>query len=452
MEFPKNPPASLGMREVHFPQVKHADLGNGLTLHVVENHSVPLVGIKAVVLCGLTDEENRLPGVSHMVGEMLCKGTSGRTAEQIADEVDFLGTEIKANATKDYLSISSTVLSEFLGQALELMSDTMINPTFPEGELAKVMALEVSSLVNKRTQPSYQARKVYSKVLYGDHPYGSFDTDEEFLQQLDHDKLASFHSKHFLPRSIHVMLCGDVSFDSAASLIKEHFEGWQADGRVTGHDFEMRSATTRRVCIVDNPNAVQSNIFIGNLTIPFNHPDYIRLLVTNQVLGGSFASRLFMNLREQKSFTYGAYSKIRSMAKGGSLIAYASVRNEVTVPAIEEFLHEFTRIREEVVEADEMKSAKDFLTGSFPLRLETSLDIADHIMLQKVHSLPGNYWDEFRGRVDAVTPEVVMETARTYIHPEDAMICVVGKASELETLLAKYGEIELYDKKGKRLD
>ena len=446
--FPKDPPESLVAREFHFPKAQTSVLGNGMCVTVVERQGLPLIGIKLGILSGLTEEEQEMPGTTAVAADMLRKGTESRSAEEIAEQIDFLGTEIRASGGKDYLMLSAAVLSEFAGDALDLIADMTINPVFPKKELAKVVRLELSSLANKRTQPTYQATKVYSKVLYGDHPYGAFDTDEKVLKGLSNGNLKGFHFRRFRPEKTHLVSVGEIDLDAAKDLIEEKFGRWSAVAGTADFSPDLTMETRRRVCIVDNPNAVQSNIFIGNLAIPYGHPDYVRFLVANQVLGGSYASRLFMNLREQKSFTYGAYSKVDARVKGGTLIAYAAVRNEVTDAAISEFLWEFVRMREEPVVGEELQAAKDYLTGSFPLELERSLNVADHIMLQKIHGLGDYYWDTFRARVDEVTTDEVMETAKKYIHPDDAMICVVGKGDELMAVLEKYGQPEVYDKTG----
>jgi predicted Zn-dependent peptidase len=449
MPFPTKPPAPLEAGEFCFPASVSFSLENGMGLTVVENRRLPVVGIQLGIMSGLTRAEYEKPGITSVAADMLCKGTAKRSAEQIAEEIDFLGTEIRASGTKDYSLLSASVLSDFVGEALELLEDIVIDPTFPEKELEKTVRLELASLANKRTQPVYQAKKVYSRVLYGEHPYGAYDTDETVLQSLSRDGLRSLHSGHFRPGLAHLVLSGDIGPEEARRLVEDKFGKWSVPTTANGFSTEITADTRRRVCIADNPNAVQSNIYIGNLAIPYSHPDRVPLLVTNQVLGGTYASRLFMKLREEKSFTYGAYSRVNAQVKGGTLLAFAAVRNEVTRDAIEEFLYEFRRIRDEVVDAKELQAAKDYLTGSFPLQLERSLDVANHIMIQRVHSLPESYWGTLRDRINEVTAEKVMETANKHIHPDKTMICVVGKAKELTSILSEYGEPELFDKTGK---
>jgi zinc protease len=449
MPFPKTPPAPLKANAFRFPSGKSAVLPNGIRLIVVENSALPLVGIKLGIMSGLTKDEHDKPGITEIMSEMLCKGTTSRTADEIAKATDYLGTEIKTVGGKDYCLLTASVLSEFFEEALDLIADMVINPTFPESELSKVLGLELASLANKRTQPQYQAQKVYSRVLFGDHLYGAYDTDEEILQSVAQDNLTSLHSNNFDPSLACLVLVGDIKMEKALDIAGDKFGSWKKPNKKAVFAPKLADAAKRRVCIVENPNAVQSNIYIGNLSIPYNHPDYIRLLVTNQVLGGSFASRLFMNLREQKSYTYGAYSRLNARVKAGSLVAYAAVRNEVTEGAINEFLYEFRRIREEKVSNDELNSAKNFITGSFPLQLETSIGVAEHIITQQIHNLPRDYWDKFRDHVNEVTPELVMETAKKYIQPDNSMICVVGKSAELIPVLSKYGKPEIFDKTGK---
>lgn len=448
MPFPIKPPSPLKAGEFHFPTGHSFTLDNGIKTTVVENKSLPLVGIKLGIVSGLTPLEHEKPGITGIAAEMLSKGTARNSSEEIAEEIDFLGMEMRTTGGKDYTIVSAAVLSESIDKALDLIADIVINPTLPEDELAKTLNLEMASLVNKRTQPTYQAKKVYMRVLYGDHPYGAFDTDETVLQSITRNDLSQLHSEYFDPECTHLILTGDINPEKAKDLVYDKFSGWTGPSRTLEYSPQLSTSIRRRVCIVDNPNAVQSNIYIGNLAIPYSHHDYIPLLVTNQVLGGSFASRLFMNLREKRSFTYGAYSRINARVIGGILIANAAVRNEVTDDAIAEFLSEFRRIREEPVAQKELQAAVDYLTGSFPLELERSVDVANHIMVQKVHGLPDDYWDTFRERVREVTADQVIETAGKYIHPDQSMICVVGKADELAPVLSKYGTPELFDKTG----
>jgi predicted Zn-dependent peptidase len=328
------------------------------------------------------------------------------------------------------------------------MADMVLEPTLPQDELDKLRRRELATLAAKHAQPYYVGRKVCYRALYGEHPYGAVDVTADSLNAMSRETLAAFRQARFDPARAYLIVVGSVGRNEVLRDAKSFFGGWKAAKPAAPRRgvAEVPALDERRVLLVDFPNAVQSEILIANHALAFSHPDWIPFEVTNQVLGGSFASRLFMNLREQKGFTYGAYSWPDARVEAGAFAAEAAVRNEVTGDALKEFFYELERIRTERVGDGELANTKAFLTGVFPIALERIEQIASHIASLKLHGLPDDHWDTYRDRINATTAEQVQQMAQRYIRPEQCIVTVVGRAAELRPVLEAYGPVSVLDK------
>lgn len=446
--FPTTPPPAGPAGEFHFPAFTEDRLPNGLRVVVCEDRRVARVAATLLIATGLTRDEQRLPKLSAFLAEMLKEGTARRSADEIAEAVDFMGAELETAGSQDMLQATISMLEEYFADGLALLGELVLEPALPDEELERLRRRELASLANKHAQPGYLGRKACYRALYGDHPYAVFDATEESLTAISREDLAGFREAHFDPSNAWLVLAGSVARADAVRAAEAVFGGWAAAKRAAPPAVEVAPITERRVLVVDFPNAVQSNIFIANHALPFGHPDFVPFKVMNQVLGGSFASRLFMNLREEKGYTYGAYSRPDARVEAGGLIASAAVRNEVTGGALEEFFHELNRIRDELVGEEELRNAKAFLTGVFPIALERIEEVAAHIVSLRLYGLPDGHWGTYRHVINAVTPDQVRQLAQQYVRPDQAVIVVVGRADHLRPILEPYGPLTVLDKDG----
>lgn len=443
------PPASAAPREIQFPKIERSVLPRGLELNTVPLQQLPTVSIKLAVRSGSADDPKQLIGLAHLVSSMLKEGTKSRTSAEIAEQVDFLGAHLWVDNDEEHVYINMRALSEHFDEALSLVADLAINPRFSGAELNKLKARELDRLSLRQKDPNFLVYREFFKQLYGDHPYANVDTNEAVVKRVRSADLRAWHGKHFVPNNAVLVVAGDVSAEAVQKTAKRAFRGWKR-GKVSQTPYPAPPERTQRgIVLIDRPESVQSVIFVGNLALSRRDPDYIPLLVANQVLGGSAASRLFMDLREKQSLTYGAYSRVYESVGVAPFRAYAAVRNEVTAQALAAFMGHLDGIVGAVAPEPELANAKRFLVDRFPLRIDTTDKIAGLVLDLRVYDLPDTYWDGFRGQISQVTADAALEAARKYIQPNASLLVVVGKAAAVKDALAKYGPVTVVDTQGK---
>lgn len=419
-------------------------LKNGMQVFVVENHKLPRVTL-SLVFDHEPVMEGENAGYVDMVGTMLRRGTTTRTKEQIDEEIDFIGGSLGASATSVYASS----LTKHQDKLLELMADIMFNPTFPEGELDKIKTQTISGLAAAKDDANSISGNVTTALVYGNnHPYGTLTT-EETVGNIKIDIIKNYYETYFKPNIAYLAIVGDINKKEAQKLVKKYFSKWEK-GEIPSPSYDTPKAPEKTfVALVDKPSAVQSVIDITYpVELKTGTPDVIKARVLNQILGGSGSARLFTNLREDKGFTYGAYSSLSSDKLVGAFSASASVRNEVTDSAFNEFILELDRIKTEDVTEDEINLAKSSIAGSFARSLERPQTVARFAINSARYNLPDDYYSSYLQKVQAVSIADVKTTAQKFIHPDKAYFTVVGKASEIKESLAAFGEVRYFDNYG----
>ncbi|HEX9919721.1 MAG TPA: pitrilysin family protein, partial [Pyrinomonadaceae bacterium] len=384
---------------------------------------------------------------------MLNEGTVSRTSRQSADDVARIGASLGAGASSDSTTVAASALSQFDDQILELMADITLRPSFPEDELELTKQNALQNLIAQRGQPSFLANERLARVIYGEHPYSVVSATPESIAAISRDDLVRFHRRRFIPNNAVLVCGGDIRRAGGLGRIEELFGAWQP-GEPEASEFPVPPARHgRTLYLVDRPGSAQSNIVIANIAITRTDPDYFPMLVMHTVLGANASSRIFMNLREDKGYTYGAYTSLDARRAAGSFRATAEVRTPVTGESLKEFFYELGRIREEPVTEKELLDAQNYLTGIFPIRLETLDGLIDQLIQIKMHDLPADYLQTYRERISAVTREEVLRVARRHVTPDRAAIVVVGDADALVDEIRGYAaEIEIYDSAGRRKD
>ncbi len=452
-DFRKTAPAALAPRAFEIPKPFETVLPNGLKVVVFEDKRLPLVSYRLGFKSGTIYDPKDSIGLTAATADLLNGGTKTRSSKQLAEEIEQLGANVSASASEDNTIVAASSLTMYGSDVLKLMADMVLNPSYPQSELDLYKKNTIENLKYQRSQPAFLADEQVSKILYGTQPYSVASPSAADVEKITREKLAAFHDKIFAPNNATLVVVGDVNREKLLSEIKDAFGGWKK-GTIDEMKFgtpPARTATT--LTVVDRPGSLQSNIVLANLAIERGNPDYFPVLVMNQVLGAGPSARLFMNLREAKGYTYGAYSSFDSKRLAGNFQATAEVRTPVTGDSLKEFFYELNRIRAEKATEKELKDAKSFLTGVYPLRAETQEGLTNLLVSQQLYNLPADYLQTYRDKVNAVTLDDVERVAKKYITSDKIAIVIVGDAGEILPQIKPYSQkIEIFDAEGKTLD
>ena len=450
-DFRRQAPAPLASKPLNIPQPYETTLANGLQVVIVEDARLPLVSYRLAFRTGSANDPAELPGLTSLMADLLNEGTETRTSKQIADEVARLGATLTAGVNSDYTTVAASALATYGDQILDLMADVALHPSYPENELQLSRQNRKQGLIAQRAQPSFLASETLSRILFGQHPYATISATPESLDAMTRDRVLSFHRATFIPNNAVLVVVGNVKRDAVLKRAGDLFGKW-AKGQAPTMSFPAPPArSTRAIYVVDRPTSEQSNIVIANTSINRTSPDYFPMLVMHTVLGANASSRLFMNLREEKGYTYGAYSSFDTRRDAGTFRATAEVRTPVTGASLKEFFYELERIRKELVSEKELKDAKSYLTGVFPIRIETQEGLIDQIVQMKMYNLPADYLQTYRERVAGVTAADIQRVANQNITPDKVAIVIVGDAAAISEQIKPYAQtVELYDTSGKR--
>jgi zinc protease len=444
-------PVNKKLLKVNLPKAEETTLANGLRVVVLENHKVPTFNMQMVVLTGGLADSPDYHGLAGFTAGLLRDGTPKRSSKDIAEQIDALGGTLAS--TSGLSTLTSTVttsgLLENLDQTLDIFADVVRNPIFPAGEVEKYKARTLAQLQFQRSIPQFLAQEQFSRAIYGEHPASLVSPPVSSIKKLSSKDLANFHATYYRPNNSILAIVGDVTLKEVLPKIERAFGDWQkAD--VPGTTIPAApSQAASHIYLVDRPGSVQTVLQLGSLGIERTSPDYFSLLLADRILGGGPAARLFMNLREDKGYTYGAYSGFSGSKYRGTWVSSSEVRTDVTEGAMKEFMYELKRLRDEPVGADELENAKRAIIGSFALSLEQPQSLLQNIILQKIYDLPADYWDTYPQKVAAVTQADVQRVAQKYIDLDHLQIVAVGDASKTRAILAKYGTVEVFDADGK---
>ena len=450
-ELRKTPPPPLAPVEFDVPKPFKTMLDNGLHVVIFEDKRLPLVSYRLAFHSGDINDPSEHTGLSSAIATLVTEGTEDYSSQQLAEKIERLGASLHASSSDDFTIVAASALSLYSTEILHLMADVILRPTFPEDELDLYRRNTVEHLKFQRSQSPFLASEQTARLVYGRHPYATISPAAADIEKLDRETIQKFHASVFIPNNAMLIAVGDVEHDEFLSEANELFGDWQ-QGSLPRQKFgapPKRSA--RALTLVDRPGSAQSNIILSNLAINRTDPDYFSMLVMNQVLGAGASSRVFMNLREEKGYTYGAYTRLNTKRLAGDIEATAEVRNEVTGDSLKEFFYELERIRAERVGDDELADAKSFLTGVFPIRAETQEGLTNLIVNQHLYGLPENYLQTYRANVDAVTGADVKRVAEEYVRPHEMAIVIVGDAKEVLPQVQAFADpVEIYDTEGKK--
>ena len=444
-DFRSTAPKAGPARPVEIGESHRFTLANGLKVIVVENHKLPQISYQLTID---RDEirENEKSGLSSITGTLLATGTATKTKAEIDEAVDYIGANLSTSANGGF----ATSLTKHTDKVLSLFSEVLLKPSFPQAEFEKIKTQTLSGLQANKDDPNAISDNVSRALTYGaDHPYGEI-TNEITVSNITLEDTKKYYNTYFKPGNAYLVIVGDITPEVAKAKAEKYFGSWAA-GTAPEHDYSFpKTVDMTSVAFVDKAGAVQSVI---NITYPLQmkpgDPDEIPARVMNTILGSGFSGRLFKNLREDKAYTYGAYSSLSSDELVGSFSANASVRNEVTDSAIHEFMYELNKLKNENVTQTELGLAKSYIAGAFARSLESPQTVANFALNTMMYGLPEDYYETYLQKVQAVTVEDVARVARKYITPSKARIVVVGNKDEVMPKLTVFdkedGKVQLYD-------
>ena len=447
-------PVNKEVLKVALPKSQEADLSNGVHLIVIEDHRAPQIFFQMLVDgAGGYYDPPASPGLATFTAALMREGTTTKTSEQISEQLDRLAASVTVGAgiSAGFGQVTGSGLTNNLDTVLALMADILMNPSFPQVEVDRYKTRSKANLINQRTQPGFLAQERLNQALFGTHPAARVSPTPAALDALTRDALVEFHKTHYIPDRAILAVAGDVSLAQAKSKAEAAFGAWKKSGAPIAAMQSAAATAGPTISLVGRPNSVQTSLRVGAQSIDRVSPDYDALTVANRILGGGPTGRLFMHLREEKSYTYGAYSNFGATRVVGPWSASTDVRSEVTDPALTDLMDEIRQMREMPVPEKELADTKKALIAGFALSLESPNAILQNYQDSYIYKLPADYWDTYPARIEAITAADVQRMAKKYWAPDKLQIVAVGDASKVEPALKKLGAYRSFDAEGKEI-
>jgi zinc protease len=437
------PPISKDPRPYKLPPIFVTKIPNGLTVILAEDARFPLVTTRLAFLAGNKRDKKDIPGLAASAATMLMQGTSKRTYQQIAEELDSLGGTLNAATGADALTIDASVLAENAGRMLALVSDVSRNAVFPTNELSLHKQNRKQTLMVQHSQPAYMANEEYRKVLFGDTPYAHIGPTVESIDKIDQKTLEDFRDTYLVPNNAFLIMVGKLpARGQLLKTIVDEFGTW-AQKTVPSYVPPKPPAPKRELVLVDRPGSVQADMRMGRIAATFNDPDYFPENVASIIEGGGPNSRLFLDIREKRGFAYDVHTEVGPLADAATLSAVTQVRNDVVGDALQGILDHLDRMAQEPVTRDELTEAKSYANGVFLLSMEPQRGLADRLVQMKSMNLPQNYLDTYTTKVNSVEPDQIESAAKKYMATGNDAIVVVGDASAIQKSLEKFGTVRV---------
>ena len=435
----QSPPEGGQPKDFVLPQKSVMSFDNGLQVTLVQYGLVPKVTVQAVLRTGNIDEAENEVWLADMTGDLMKEGTMTHSAEEIARMAAGMGGSVAISVSPDQTIVGASVLSEYGADLITLMADVIRNPRLPESELPRLKNDRIRDLSIALTDPGQLALARFNQVLYPNHPYGRFFPTEAMLKGYALNQIKAFYDQHFGAGRTHIYVAG--KFDQAAmeSAIRKSFSDWKRGSEPVAN--VPKPASKRSIYIIDRPGAPQSTIYLGLGVADPTAGDYKALLVTDALLGGSFASRITTNIREQKGYTYSPRSSVSSRFHDSYWTQFASVTTAVTGASLKEIFYEIDRLQKSPPPADELKGIQNYLAGIFVLRNSSPGGIIGQLSFLDLQGLPESYLTNYVKDLHAVTPEQVQETARKYLRMEDMIIVIAGDRKQIAKQVAPFGKV-----------
>jgi zinc protease len=438
------PPRPLQPHQVTFPPFEIKKLANGLTVVLVSQNEQPAISVRMIVRAGAAHDPKGKLGLAMLTATLLDQGAGHRTAQQIADDIDYIGGILSAGAGTDLSFINTILMKDDYETGLALMADVVRRPTFLQAEIDRQRQQALSALKVAAEDPDSVAGMVIDRLIFGFHPYGMPGSGTpESLQSLTRADFVDFHKRHFIPNNALVAVVGDITAAAAMAGIEKYFGDWAA-GELPKFEPIAPPEPTKRVIVIDRPGAVQTEIRVGQLGVARKHDDYETLDQAVKILGGEGANRLQQVLRSQRQLTYGASADLDGYKDAGAIVADTDTQTANTAEALRVIAEEFSRLQRERVGENELEAAQDYAVGHFPLTIETPDQIATQVLNQLFYELSVDDLPKYRDRVLKVSPDDIQRVARFFLRPDRLSVVLVGDADQFVESLkgVGFGEFE----------
>ncbi|MBI4402451.1 MAG: insulinase family protein [Nitrospirae bacterium] len=406
---------------------------NGMTVLVLEQHSLPIVQIHALIKAGSAQDPPEKAGLANLVASLLDEGTTTRSAKQIAEQIEFVGGTLAAKAGEDFTTVSARVLKKDTELGFELLADVLLRPTFPEKELKRVRSHILGEILSEKDAPDLIAAKAFNQVVFDGHPYRwPVNGTEKSLPTITRADLYTFYAREYLPNQTILSIVGDITIEQARALVAKQFGSWKKGdqpARASGAPKPMDKPVVRLI----EKDLTQATIMLGHLGISRTNPDFYAVTVMNYILGaGGFSSRLMDSIRDNQGLAYGVGSHFDANLMPGAFLVTLQTRNETANQAITGVLKELNGIRDAPVTDEELADAKAYLIGSFPLRLDTTAKLAEVLSQVEFYGLGLDYFTQYPRWIERVTKEDVLRVAKQYLHTDHFALVVVGNQTKAQ--------------------
>jgi zinc protease len=433
------PLTPLRAQSLRMPPHEKVVLKNGLTVLLLVKHGVPLIDISTIVKAGAVSDPAGQEGLATVTAELLRKGTKTRTAQQFSADLDYIGGTFEGEATSDYTVINAEFLTKDLARGLELYSDALLHPTFPDDETTKLLAQSADGIRSAKDDPQSVMFPYYDGYLYGTHPYGRpASGDDVSMTKIRRDDVAKFYDANYAPSNTIIAIAGEFNTDEMKSKLEQTFGSWPSRTVKSEAIPPVVPAKGKRLLLVDKPDASQVYFAIGNTGVSATDPDRVAIRVVNTIFGGRFTSELNEALRVESGYTYGAESFFDDRKVAGPFAIFSFTKNETTTPAIDLALQVLAKLHKDGVTEAQLKSAKSYIKGQFPPNTETSRQLARIIASHEFYGLSDDEVNQLEARVDAVTPEVARQIIQKHFPMENLVFVLIGKASAVGPAVKKY--------------
>ena len=425
---------------VRLPPYSKVQLENGMTLLLMEQHEVPLISFHIIVKeAGSIVDGRGKEGLASLTADLLRKGTSTRTAEEISTELDFIGGEFDMNASQDFTSGSAEFLKKDIRVGVDLVADVILNPVFPPAEVTKLIEQRVNGIKSAKDRAETVISRYFYKYLYGEAAYARpVNGDERSLADITREDIQKFYAENYIATNVTLAVAGDFATEEMRKLLEERFKAWPG-GKWMVRDYAPRPPVHgKRLLLVDKPDSTQTYFYIGNFGISRTYPDRVAIGLVNTLFGGRFTSRLNTALRINSGLTYGARSTFDQLRMQGPFMIASYTRNETTEKALDMTLEVLSNFREKGVTQTELDSARAYLKGQFPPTIETTDRLAAMIAHLQFYGLDEAEINSYYAKLDAVTLAEANQIIKQYFPVEDLVFVLIGKASEIQSTAKKY--------------
>ncbi len=416
-------------------------LKNGLTLLVMEKHGVPIVSFSAIVKTGSAADPAGQDGLATITAGLLRKGTQKRTAQQFASDLDFIGGSFDAGADTDYTTISAEFLNKDLDRGLDLFTDAVLHASFPQAEVDKLLTQSIDGVKASKDEPDAVLGSYYAGYLYGTHAYGRpGGGDELTLKRIQRDAIVKFYATNYVPSNTILAVAGEFNPAELKKKLEDAFGAWPAKTAPAVTITAPSPVKGKRLLLVDKVDATQTYFEIGNVGVSATDPDRVAIRVVNTAFGGTFASILNTALRIDSGYTYGAQSYFQPQKVAGPFAIASFTKNETTVPAIDLALKVLDDLHKKGLTSAQLDTAKKYLKGQFPPRIETSGQLASRIAANEFYGLDDNEINQLEARIDAVTLDSAKQIIEKHFPKENMVFVLIGKAAEIRPAVKKYAD------------